>query len=153
MYNFSIGAGVPVEYVSRYSSLVTSAAIQAEYCILRKLDLTASINYYDFIAKGGGKGLGRSLPFINTMVGLRYYFFPKVFLSAQAGMGFYGGRDKGDSIGGSGEKYFAYAAPAIGFVTSKHIEVLLVSETVYVASAKRYYSSAGIRIGYNFHVR
>lgn len=148
IYNIGVDIGVPAGYVSNYSSLVAGGSLQAEYRILKKTDITASAGYLDFIAKRGGKGVS----FIPLLVGLKYHFTPAIYVSGQAGLSFYGGRDRGDSTGGgSGEKYFTYV-PGIGFKTSKHFDVLLKYETVYIASSSRSYSSAGVRISYNFNL-
>ena len=147
---YSIGAdiGVPAGYVSTYSSLVAGASLQAEYQILKNTDVTANAGYLDFIAKRSGKGVS----FIPLLAGLKYHFTPLIYVSGQAGMSFYGGRDHGDGQGGgSGEKYFTYV-PGIGFRTSKHFDVLFKYETVYIASSTRSYSSAGVRISYNFNL-
>ncbi|MBB5646290.1 hypothetical protein [Pedobacter cryoconitis] len=147
-YSFGADVGVPTGYVSNYSSLVAGASLQAEYPILKKTAITASAGYLNFIAKRGGKGV----PFIPLLGGLKYDFTSKIYVSGQAGMSFYGGRDEGDGNGGgSGEKYFTYV-PGIGFHTSKHFDVLFKYETVYVASSSRSYSSAGVRISYNFNL-
>jgi hypothetical protein len=147
---YSIGAdiGIPAGYVSNYSSLVAGASLQAEYQVLKKTGITASAGYLDFIAKRAGKGVS----FIPLLLGAKYYFTPKIYASGQAGLSFYGGRNHGDGEGGgSGEKYFTYV-PGIGFRTSKHFDVLFKYESVYIASSTKTYSSAGVRISYNFNL-
>jgi len=147
-YSFGADVGVPAGYVSNYSSLVAGASLQAEYPIVKNTAIAASAGYLNFIAKRGGKGV----PFIPLLCGLKYDFTPKIYVSGQAGISFYGGRDEGNgSGGGSGEKYFTYV-PGIGFHTSKHFDVLFKYETVYIASSSRSYSSAGVRISYNFNL-
>ncbi|MBB5620639.1 hypothetical protein HDE69_001688 [Pedobacter cryoconitis] len=147
-YSFGADIGIPAGYVSNYSSLVAGASLQAEYPAFKNLGITASAGYLDFIAKRGGKGV----PFIPLLLGLKYNFTPKIYVSGQAGMSFYAGRDNGDgSGGGSGEKYFTYV-PGLGFHTSKHFDVLFKYESVYIASSSRTYSSAGVRISYNFNL-
>lgn len=147
-YSFGADIGIPAGYVSNYSSLVAGASLQAEYPVYKAIGITASAGYLDFIAKRGGKGVS----FIPLLLGLKYNFTPKIYASGQAGLSFYGGRDHGDENGGgSGEKYFTYV-PGIGFHTSKHFDVLLKYESVYIASSSRSYSSAGVRISYNFNL-
>lgn len=149
-YNVGVDAGLPVGYLKDYSSLMTGVSLQTEYPALKKLGVTASVNYLEFIAKRGGV----KLPLIPILGGLKYYFKPKIYLSTQAGMSFYAGREKvekGDTLRGSGEKYFTYA-PGIGFRTSRRFDVLLKYQAVYIASSKKTYSSAGVRIGYNFNL-
>ncbi|WP_367868007.1 hypothetical protein [Pedobacter sp. WC2423] len=147
---YSLGGdiGVPAGYVSTYSSLVAGASLQAEYPALKRIGITGNAGYLNFIAKRGGKGV----PFIPLLAGLKYYFTPLIYASGQAGISFYGGRDHGDGQGGgSGEKYFTYV-PGVGFKTSKHFDVLLKYETVYIGSSGRSYSFAGARISYNFNL-
>ena len=147
-YSFGGDIGVPAGYVSTYSSLVAGASLQAEYPVLKSMGITASAGYLDFIAKRGGKGVS----FIPVLIGLKYSLTPKIYASGQAGLSFYGGRNNSDGNGGgSGEKYFTYV-PGIGFHTSKHFDVLLKYEAVYIASSARTYSSAGVRISYNFNL-
>lgn len=147
-YSFGGDIGVPSGYVSTYSSLVAGASLLAEYPVLKSTGITASAGYLNFIAKRGGKGVS----FIPVLLGLKYYLTPKIYASGQAGLSFYGGRDQGDGNGGgSGEKYFTYV-PGIGFRTSKHFDVLFKYEAVYIASSVRTYSSAGVRISYNFNL-
>lgn len=147
-YSFGGDIGIPTGYVSTYSSLVAGASLQAEYPVIKSAGITASVGYLDFIAKRGGKGVS----FIPALLGAKYYLTPKIYASGQAGLSFYGGRDHGDGNGGgSGEKYFTYV-PGIGFRTSKHFDLLLKYEAVYIASSARTYSSAGLRISYNFNL-
>lgn len=147
-YSFGGDIGVPAGYVANYSSIVAGGSLQAEYPIFKATGITASAGYLDFIAKRGGKGAS----FIPVLLGVKYYLAPKIYASGQAGLSFYGGRDRGDGNGGgSGEKYFTYV-PGVGFHTSKHFDVLFKYEAVYIASSARTYSSAGVRISYNFNL-
>lgn len=145
-YSFGADIGVPAGYVSTYSSLVAGASLQAEYPVIKSAGVTASVGYLDFIAKRGGKGVS----FIPVLLGAKYYITPKIYASGQAGLSFYGGREDSNG-GGSGEKYFTYV-PGIGFRTSKRFDVLFKYEAVYIASSERTYSSAGVRISYNFNL-
>lgn len=147
-YSFGADIGIPVGYVANYSSIVAGGSLQAEYPGFKATSITASVGYLDFIAKRGGKGVS----FIPVLLGAKYYLAPKIYASGQIGISFYGGRDHGDGNGGgSGEKYFTYV-PGVGFHTSKHFDVLLKYEAVYIASSARTYSSAGVRISYNFNL-
>lgn len=148
---FSIGGdiGVPTGFLANHSSLAAGGSLQAEYLLTTELTVTANAGYLDFIAKRGGK----NLPFIPVLGGLKYELTPLIYVSGQAGVSFYGGRDKNDGNGGgSGEKYFTYV-PGIGFRTSKRFDIVFKYETVYIASSARSYSSAGVRIAYNFNLK
>ena len=148
---FSIGAdiGVPTGYLADHSSLAVGGSLQAEYPLTKVLTITANAGYLDFIAKRGGK----NLPFIPVLGGLKYDLTPMFYVSGQAGISFYGGRDKNDGNGGgSGEKYLTYV-PGLGIRTSKQFDILLKYETVYIGSSSRSYAFAGARIAYNFNLK
>ena len=148
---FSIGGdiGVPTGFLADYSSLAVGGSLQAEYPLTKQLALSVNAGYLDFVAKRGGK----SLPFIPVLGGLRYDVTPLIYISGQAGVSFYGGRDKNDGNGGgSGEKYLTYV-PGLGLHASKRFDLLLKYEAVYIGSSSRSYSFAGARIAYNFNLK
>ena len=148
---FSLGGdiGVPTGFLEDYSSLAVGGSLQAEYPLIKALAVSVNTGYLDFIAKRGGK----SLPFIPVLGGLKYDLTPMIYISGQAGVSFYAGRDKGDGNGGgSGEKYLTYV-PGIGIRASKRFDLLLKYEAVHIGSAARTYSFAGARIAYNFNLK
>lgn len=148
---FSLGGdiGVPTGFLENYSSLAVGGSLQAEYPFMKYLNVTVSAGYLDFVAKRGGK----SLPFIPLLGGLKCNLTSKLYVSGQAGISFYGGRDHNDGNGGgSGEKYLTYV-PGLGVHASKRFDLLLKYETVYIGSSARSYSYAGARVSYNFKLK
>lgn len=142
-FRLSIGLdeGVPTTYVSKFSSFVMGASLEAEYMALKELGVTVSANYLYFLGKAGDKGLSM-LP---AMGGVNFYITPRVFLSGQVGASWYLGKDSENTA------YFTYAQ-GIGFQASKRISLLAKYEGINVGASKSY-NFAGLRVAYKFFKR
>lgn len=137
-FNLGLEEGIPVGYVSRYSSFVTGGSVQGAYTIVRDLDITLNAGYLYFLAKNGEKGLS----FVPVMAGLKFSFLPKFYLSGQLGASAYVGNESDKEL------YLTYAQ-GIGYKVSKYIDVLAKYEGINTA-VERNYSFAGLRIAYTF---
>lgn len=135
-FNIGLDEGVPVNYVSKYSSFVTGGSIQTEYQILKDLEITLGAGYRYFLAKDGNQGLS----FIPVMAGLKYSFITKFYLSGQVGTSAAIGKDAAKT------QYFTYAQ-GVGYKISNHIDALVKYEGINTA-AERTYSFTGLRIAY-----
>lgn len=144
--SFSVGLdqGIPVGRVSKFSSYVAGASLQAEYLMLKELGITLNTGYLYYVAKDGEKGL----PFLPVMGGVRFHITPKLYLSGQAGVSFYLGNE---NEGGSKSTYLTYAE-GIGYQVLKRVDLLLKYEGVNVGAGKDY-SFAGMRLAYRLNKR
>ena len=139
-FKFSIGLeeGIPANRVSRYAAFVTGGSLQVGYTLVKNLDVTLNAGYIYFLATDGEKGLS----FVPVMVGLKYSFLTKFYLSGQLGASAYMGSDSEKDL------YLTYAQ-GIGFKASKQIDILAKFQGINVGPSKNY-SFAGLRIAYTF---
>jgi hypothetical protein len=78
-----INSGVPVGIANSAYSFTFGGNIKAELSTSQKFLITLSAGYYQFLRKGGGEGVA----FLPVLGGFKYHFEPKVFITAQAGIG------------------------------------------------------------------
>ncbi len=119
-------------------SIVAGATAQIDFKIDKDAAITLNTGIVDFIGKKikGTNLKYRSVAAVPLLAGVKYYFVPKVYGSAQLGGTFFT-----NSGGGSAFTY----VPGIGFQIDNNLD-LLVKYTGYSDKGGAF----GIRLGYTF---
>ena len=135
---FSVGAdlGLPVGAYSSVASFAYGGDLELDYGMCSTFSLNLSAGYLSFSGKSGYSISGGLIP---VLLGGRYWFSPKVYGSAQAGLSF-----SSSSGGGSAFTY----APGVGFKVGENLDIL----AKYQSATKNGFetSYAGVRVGYTF---
>jgi hypothetical protein len=148
-FKFSIGveAGLPVGDWSDYTSFAIGGSVQGDYFVAEDLALTLNAGYLSLSPKsqtiGGVEFKGESTGLIPVLAGIRYFFAPKVYGSAQLGASF-------STESGAGT-IFTYA-PGIGYNFTDNLDATLkytgFSQKVSGVSVSN--SLIGLRVAYSF---
>ncbi|MFZ4057867.1 MAG: outer membrane beta-barrel protein [Ferruginibacter sp.] len=128
--------GIPVGDFGPFASLAYGADVQAEYAAAESFGVTLSAGYLSFVGKSG---ITISGGFIPVLLGGRYYFSPKVYGSAQAGMSF--------STNSGGGSAFTFA-PGVGYKVSENLDLLVKYQSATKNGSDN--SFVGLRVGYKF---
>jgi hypothetical protein len=146
---FSVGveAGLPVGDWSDYTSFAIGGSVQGDYFVAPDLALTLNAGYLSLSPKtitvAGVSYKGESTGIIPVMAGIRYFFSPNFYGSAQLGAAF--GTESGAGTA------FAYA-PGIGYKFTDNFDAMVkyqgFSSKVDDVSVSN--SLIGLRVAYTF---
>ncbi len=135
---FSVAAdlGIPVGDLQPFTSFTYGGDVQVEFAAASNFGVTVSAGYLGFSGKNGVTISGGLVP---LLAGGRYYFSPKVYGSAQAGMSF--------STTSGGGSAFTYA-PGVGFKFGGKVDLLVKYQSASKNGVDNSY--VGVRAGINF---
>ncbi len=120
-YKFGIGAliFIPIGDFSQVESGAFGFDLQGEYWTNRKIGLTFSAGYQEWVKEYSHLNNWSSIP---VLAGFKYYLSKTIYLSGKAGLSFYTQNGKGSA--------FTYT-PGLGFKITKQIDLLLLYQSAF----------------------
>ena len=154
--SLGVDAVAPFGDFAKGSSLGIGLSLEGDYAIDNSLSLTANAGYIKFLQKDNN---GLKLGIVPLLAGIKYYFTPQFYSTAQLGVGIFTSNGSNRSaltydprIGykfsdGSSSSAFAYA-PGIGYKFSDNFD----AGVKYQAYSKnnRTTNTGSIRLAYTF---
>ena len=130
--------GAATGILNKYYGLTAGATLEADFAVDNELAITLNAGVIDFVGKKINNNIKyNSVAVIPILAGIKYYFTPVVYGSAQLGSStFTKGIFKGTE--------FTYI-PGLGFKVDKNIDIL-VKYTGYSGNGGAF----GVRVGYVF---
>ena len=135
-FSVATDLGIPVGNLSPFASFAYGGDLQMDYATSPTFALTLSAGYLAFSGKSGYSFSGGLVP---VLAGGKYWFSPKVYGSAQAGMSF--------STNSGGGSAFTYA-PGVGFKVGENLDILAKYQSATKSGGETSY--VGVRVGYTF---
>ena len=139
-FQFSVGPelGIPTGNFNIVYTAAIGATAQADYMVTSDAAITANTGIIEFLGKKitGTNLKYQSVGLIPLLAGVKYYFIPKLYGSAQLGATF--------SVQSNGKTTFTYA-PGIGYKVNDKIDALL-KYTGYSGNG----GAIGVRVGFTF---
>ncbi|MDB5203347.1 MAG: hypothetical protein JWQ27_2756 [Ferruginibacter sp.] len=140
--SLGVDGQLPIGDFSDIYSFGIGGSLQADYNVDPELALTLSAGYLNFSGKTVNNFKYPSFGMVPVLAGIKYYFAPQVYGSAQLGLSF--GTDKGDGSN------FTYA-PGIGYKFSNNVDALLKYTGMSVkGSSNSSFNTIGLRLAYTF---
>ncbi len=135
--SLGVDAVAPFGDLAKSTSFGIGGSLEGDYAIDNTLALTANAGYIKFLQKNNN---GLKLGIVPLLAGIKYYFTPQFYSSAQLGVGIF-------TSNGSSSSAFAYA-PGIGYKFSDNFD----GGVKYQAYSKNSVTTntASLRLAYTF---
>lgn len=147
-FKIGVGAltGLPMGDINDFTNLAVGFDMLGEFAVGPSFALTLSVGYVDFFKKSGIDQYSDTWGLIPLLVGAKYFFSDRLYVSAQGGISF-------ASNGSGGQVSFA---PGIGIKLSEKFDLLIKYQSASQINASYFNRSSftsaliGLRAGYRF---